>query len=399
MLRELDFLVSTHVNQISKSELAYGPPIALVEFLQQRELSIGVIFHPFFWSYPSSSRIELFSRKDGFRRLKLPKIPLPEPLAYIKDMLVSIGLVLRLGLRTRLYIGADGVNTIAGLFLRGIGRVHGVVFYSIDYTPVRFSNAFLNGTYHALDRLCARHADFVWNLSSRMAKVRSEQGVEPVRNLVVPVGTKDIPLPLEKERQPKSIAFVSHLELSKGPKLILDAMPDIVKRIPDAKLVIIGGGPEERKIQDTIKAKHLSSNVTFLGPMSHDRIMSKLPYLSIGLAPYPPLPNSITWYADPTKVKDYLSCGLPVILTDVPEVANEIAERKAGTVIPYSATALANAVVELLSSDHNLSAVRKNASELASAYSWDQLFTRAIRLSDRTRPSPRCPEFNSEFRN
>ena len=64
----------------------------------------------------------------------------------------------------------------------------------------------------------------------------------------------------------------------------------------------------------------------------------------MGIAPYVPDPNSFTWYADPGKPKVYLGCGIPVIITKVPEVAFEISKRKAGIAINYDSHELSEAI-------------------------------------------------------
>ena len=77
-----------------------------------------------------------------------------------------------------LFVGIDNLNALAGIFLRKLGAVRRVAYYVIDYTPRRFANPLLNRLYHWIDRTCVRHADVIWNLSSRMHKVRARQGLE-----------------------------------------------------------------------------------------------------------------------------------------------------------------------------------------------------------------------------
>ena len=162
-------------------------------------------------------------------------------------------------------------------------------------------------------------------------------------------------------------------------------MPMVVARVPGVKLVIIGHGPYEARIKEIINERKLESSVSLYGPMNHERILSVLPSFALGLAPYSPSPNSITWYADPTKIKDYLTCGLPVVVTNVPEVASELEKRGAGTIIQYSAGDLAQAVIRLMSPQH-LERFQKNAYAMAAEYDWNALFVRAIERSSKDWP-------------
>jgi glycosyltransferase involved in cell wall biosynthesis len=376
----MEVLTAAHVNQISDSEISYGPPIALVDFLKRNTQSSASISHPFSWSHPASSRIDLYFGGKKRRTVTFRKINLPEPLSYVKDLLVNLWAVVHLDLRAELFVGADGINTLAGLILRRLKFVRVVAYYSIDYTPRRFHNRLLNGAYHALDKICVQRSDYVWNLSSRMAAVRARQGLAPNRNIIVPVGTElGRKNPLAGKDQ-SALAFLSHLVLSKGVDLVLDAMPSIISKVQTVRLFIIGSGPSEPRMKEIVNRRGLDGHIVFLGPMSHEKILETLPSFAIGLAPYSPSPDNITWYADPTKIKDYLSCGLAVVVTDVPEVAFEIKKKGAGLIAEHSAEQLASAVISLLNSPQ-LEDFQKNAYAMASEYDWDRLFSSAINLS------------------
>jgi glycosyltransferase involved in cell wall biosynthesis len=384
-MRNIEILTATHVNQISEGEISYGPPIAFIDFLRRNIQRSASISHPFSWSHPSRSRVDLYFDGHTQYTVSFPRVALPEPLSYLKDLLVNVWVVFSLGLRTELFVGADGINTLAGLILKTLGYVKVVAYYSIDYTPRRFDNRLLNTAYHTLDNICVRRSDYVWNLTSRMAAVRMRQGLEPRRNIVIPVGANQEPRSLLMKKDQKAIVFLSHLVLSKGVDIVLDSMSSIIKEIPNAKLFIIGSGPSESRMKEVVSERDLDAHVVFLGPMNHERILDTLPSFAVGLAPYNPSPDNITWYADPTKIKDYLSCGLPVVVTNVPEVALEIERKGAGVIVQHSAKELASAVVKLLNSPE-LEHFQSNAYAMATEYDWTRLFSIAIKLSKRNEP-------------
>ena len=64
-----------------------------------------------------------------------------------------------------------------GIIYRGLGLVDEVIFYGIDWMPRRFQNSFFNWLYFQIDNLAINKADYVWNLSEEMVKVRKKQGV------------------------------------------------------------------------------------------------------------------------------------------------------------------------------------------------------------------------------
>jgi glycosyltransferase involved in cell wall biosynthesis len=74
----------------------------------------------------------------------------------------------------------------------------------------------------------------------------------------------------------------------------------------------------------------------------------------------------------------YMTCGVPVVITDVPPIAKEIAAHNAGIVVAYDKAELANAVVQILADDERLTEYRRNAGALAHKYNWVDIFSRAF---------------------
>jgi glycosyltransferase involved in cell wall biosynthesis len=66
-------------------------------------------------------------------------------------------------------------------------------------------------------------------------------------------------------------------------------------------------------------------------------------------------------YSDPGKIKAYLAAGLPVVITNVPKIAEVIERAKCGIAIPDEKEALVNAVSGLLANEEMLKQYRKNA--------------------------------------
>lgn len=79
--------------------------------------------------------------------------------------------------------------------------------------------------------------------------------------------------------------------------------------------------------------------------------------------------------ADPGKIKDYTSAGLPVITTKAIYTWRDIEKFKCGIVINYNEDELAKAVILLLQNVNLLLQYRKNAVKYAKQFDWEKLFT------------------------
>ena len=289
--------------------------------------------------------------------------------------------VIRTGKKFDLYVGSNNLNAFMGIILKKFKRVKKVVFFSPDYSHNRFENSFLNSLYHWLDYYCLKNADLVWNSSAEMEvdlfmKEREKRGVPSSyrkKQIQVPDDTDPIEvLPIEKINR-HEICFVGHLKKGMGVELLIEAFPEITKKVPDAKLLVIGSGPVEKHLRQMADGMNIEFT-GFIGDLSEVyRLLSKC---AIGTAPYEE--GTISQYSDPGKTKLYLSVGLPIVITRVPQVALEIEKEECGVAINPSKEELTAAVTSILKDDSLFMKYRENSIRLSKKYNWDNIFDRAL---------------------
>src|SRR5260370_19427200 len=150
-------------------------------------------------------------------------------------------------------------------------------------------------------------------------------------------------------------------------------------RLRAVKLLVVGDGPYRAALERQSAELGVADAVEFAGFIDdHHEIERRLAGSTLGLAPYVPDPESFSRFADPGKIKTYLACGLPVILTNVPPIAPLLEERGAGRIVPYEAGALADAIVEYLTDRERLEQARTAAIALGAEYAWDRVFAAAF---------------------
>lgn len=374
-LRKLKVVIVTHV-------FATGPAQELEEYLKEKVEILVFIGHPLFCNTNVRSFYEIYENGTLIKEKKTFKLPLKEPISYLKDVYYTILWILSIPTKFDLYVGANPLNALVGIIFKRIRKVKKVVFYSIDYTPRRFNNRFLNWIYHRIDTFCAKRSDFVWNLSSRMIEARERKGVKRKGNqLVVPIGVHNerINLFSSNSNNKRLLVYMGHLREGQGLNLIIDSFPEIVRKFPDIKFIIIGTGKLEKYLKYKIKNLKLEKYIKFMGYIEdHKKVEEILTTCTVGLAVYEPNPHSFTWYADPSKPKQYMACGLPVIITRVPWIAEEVERRQLGIVIDYEKKALINAILRFLKDNNFYNTCRKNALRFASEISWDKIFKKAL---------------------
>lgn len=362
-----------------------GPPQELKRFLVEKARKLLYISHPFSYCKDVRSSMTFYENGTMVKETYAFSLKGPDLLFYIKDVILTILFTLRTGTKYDIYIGADNLNAFTGLILRKMGRVKKVIFYTIDYVPKRFENNLSNKIYHLIDRLCCYYCDCVWNISPKVAEGRFANGLSKSKSapqIVVPNGSNfnEIQrLPIEKINR-YHIAFMGHLRGIKGVELILKAFPEILEHLPLSRLVIIGTGPLESSLRELANQLGISDKVDFTGFIKdHSELEKILTKCAVGVAPFVPSSDSLSYFADPGKPKTYLAAGLPVIITNVPSIALEIEARKAGILIDFDEKQLAMAVKTLLTNDELYKQYRQNAIAFGSLFDWNTIFEEAFR--------------------
>ena len=140
------------------------------------------------------------------------------------------------------------------------------------------------------------------------------------------------------------VAFLGSLKPWHGIENLCRAFRKLRARVPAAHLLVIGDGPMLGYLEQT--AAELGGDaITLTGPVSHHAVPGLLALADVGVAPYPELDE---FYFCPLKVIEYLTAGLPVVASDLGDMAKLVAHDRTGLLVPPGdARALAHALAEL----------------------------------------------------
>ena len=369
-------LLISHITDLA------GPSEALENYLTSRSDSLGVIYHPFHYCSDRRSIAKKYVSGRLVSEKRRCGAALPSLLTYVKDAFFSFIFFFGFLSRFDVCVACDPLNGVVAVLLKKCGLIKRVIFYTIDWMPGRFANPLLNRLYHALDRFCRNNCDAAWNISPRIVEIRREQGVPDARNVLVPVGVdlEKIALPDKSATTPADVVLLGALSPSKGVDLVIEAWPALLARFPQLRLHVIGKTPNNA-IEDGVVYAPFEARLTALGPsvvlhgvMNHDAVLKTLPAFDISLALYRPTDNNLSRWADPSRVKDYLACGLPVVITDVPEIAKDVDALGAGVVAAYTVEGVTAAIAAMVEDPDRWRAMRQAAVTYMQRYRWSALF-------------------------
>ncbi|MBU1998205.1 MAG: glycosyltransferase, partial [Candidatus Omnitrophica bacterium] len=251
--------------------------------------------------------------------------------------------------------------------------------------PVKFNfNYLMVKAFNIADKFCVHSADMTWHISPRIAEARqkfAKVNPQSYKYLTVPLTyAQNIQRfkPLE-EVERYTIGFVGTLSENQGLQLLIKAMPEIIKKIPQVRVKIIGKGPYELTLKKMANDAGLNSYLNFVGFIrEEEKVLNILANCAIGVAPWTCSPDDNILYADPGKPKLYAFCGIPTVITNGTPIAQELNSRRAGVSINYDRVELARAIIELLGDETKLKEYKKNSSELARDYTSEKIFDRVF---------------------
>ena len=193
----------------------------------------------------------------------------------------------------------------------------------------------------------ARHADVVWTHAQLNVRDIEALGVSRDRLQVVYRGIELATLPTGSARQkvPKRIVSAGRLIPSKGASDVIRAFEKVVRRWPEASLVLLGDGPERETLEASVRALGLERSVTFLGHVSHETVLSEMSkaevFLLLSRKPSERLPN---------VVKEAIGCRCLCVVTVTPGIEELLRHKEHGFVVPRdNPLAAADAVAEVFS--------------------------------------------------
>jgi len=344
-------------------------------------------------AFPFGRNPDAFLRVERFLRGQpqtpvhsLFRVRLPEPLAYAKDFFYAVLYALRFGRGADVLVAGDNLLALAATCARLAARIRRVAFYMIDYTPVRYAQRLLNSLYYFVDRLAATRADVVWPLTEQIIRGRFDSGrldAAHVRWRVVPYGSHPVPDAAKRTFDRSLVVYMGDVVRNKGAELFVPFVRALRLLVPDARFTVIGGGRDLASVRSEVEAAGLGEVVELKGFVpSIAEVVETLAQGAVAIAPYDPFDaNNFTFYSDPGKIKVYLGCGIPIVLTDVPPIAQTLVREGAGRIAAYDPAAFAAEVAALLASPEYLAA-RARAGALGQHYAWSRVFEKAFAALD-----------------
>ncbi len=296
------------------------------------------------------------------------------PLFYAE---YNIRLFLHLLFRPGALLVANDLDTLPACFLaarlKGTELVHDAHEYFTE-VPELVGRPGVRRIWLALERAIFPRLKHVITVNDSIADAYLERyGMRPVVVRNIPQARPLGPLRSRAELGLPEDAFLLVLQgaginVDRGAEEAVLAM----RSLEDCMLLIIGGGDALPVLQRMIVQEGLEDRVRLLPRMPYEEMMQYTRNADMGLT-LDKDTNLNYRYSLPNKLFDYLKAGIPVLATDLPEVAAVVRRSGAGLIIPApTPEAIALAVQGSRAGGDRLKTLRQNAIFAAASLDGDR---------------------------
>jgi PEP-CTERM/exosortase A-associated glycosyltransferase len=143
------------------------------------------------------------------------------------------------------------------------------------------------------------------------------------------------------------IGFIGSFYAYEGLDLLLAAFPAIADRVPEARILLVGGGPQDAALKALAAALRIESKIVFAGRVPHQDIQRY--YSIVDVFAYPRRSMRLTELVTPLKPLEAMAQGRLLVASDVGGHRELIRDGETGILFRAGdERALADAIVRLL---------------------------------------------------
>ncbi|MCZ6775488.1 MAG: glycosyltransferase family 4 protein [Ignavibacteria bacterium] len=170
------------------------------------------------------------------------------------------------------------------------------------------------------------------------------------------------------------IGYFGRLKKYKSVDHLLRALPDVLRQVPDLRLIVIGEGDDRPRLEALVRELGLQNVVEFTGFVSQERKVELLQQMWLKVAPSSKEGWGLT-------VLEANACGTPVVASNVPGLRDAVKDNETGLLFPYGDVLALSRTTTLLLKDEKLrNRLTQNAIQWSNEFDWEVVAKAALRL-------------------
>lgn len=208
----------------------------------------------------------------------------------------------------------------------------------------------------------------------------ASQGVDPEQISVIPHGAYSLfgsADDFARSAEPNTLLFFGNVVPPKGADTLVEAMPRVRERVPDATLIVAGAGTLPSAAQSILESH----------PDAFERLDYYVPDEAVGEL-FARAEVVVTPYRDQGGTKGHsgalstaFSFGKPVVSSTAGDFPRLVGERGCGRVVPPDdPERLADAIVDVLTDDEARARMAERSAEMSEVLSWERVAEEHVSL-------------------
>lgn len=179
---------------------------------------------------------------------------------------------------------------------------------------------------------------------------------------------------LQLPQEARILLFVGRLIPEKGLMHLIRAMPRVLERRLDVRLVLVGDGTEKPMLAGLTRALNLERNVSFVGERAHEDVIQFMRASDVFVLPSLKEPFGIV-------LVEAMSCGLPIVASRTMGIPSIVDDGVNGFLVPPGdERALADRMGQLLSDPVQVAVIGQRNVEKAASYALPRVADRFLEL-------------------
>lgn len=300
-----DLTIDQRVNRIATTLVEAGHEVLVVG--RQRKASIPLLEQPY-----QTHRLRMFFEEGKFFYLEY-----------------AVRLFFFLLFRRFDILWSNDMDTLLPNWMAARVKGKRVIYDSHEYwteVPELISRPGTRKVWHWLEKRLFPRADAAVTVNPSIAEIYSEiykMDVASLRNLPWHKGELE-----QRNEIGKVILYQGALNKGRGIDLMIDAL----EYLPGYELWIIGYGPVGQELREHAARHAWRDRVVFKGLIAFEKLGPITQQAAIGMSLEEDLGASYH-YASPNKVYDYIQAGVPVLVSDLPEMRRVVDDHGVGEVL------------------------------------------------------------------
>lgn len=271
---------------------------------------------------------------------------------------------------------ANDLDTLLPNYLVSRLKKKPLVFDSHEYftgVPELVNRPFIKNTWKSIERWILPRLKYVITVSDSIAeKYKSEYDISPVviRNLARNSESITGYTRYELGIKPEDLILIfqgSGLNIDRGGEELIDA----ISMTPGVTLFVVGSGDILDVMKQKVMENNISDRVIFIPKLSWENMMRYTKGADVGIS-IDKDTNLNYYFSLPNKLFEYISAGLAVITSALPEVKKMVEDNRCGIVLNTSSSEEISRSIKILRDDRQLLRdLKKNSRIVSEKINWE----------------------------